>query len=59
MLSPVENPDRPFAHVTMDFIVALPKSERGYDAIFSIIDRFSRTCCFIPYHTSLSALDAA
>jgi transposase InsO family protein len=43
----------------MDFVVSLPQSTRGYDAIFSIIDRFSRTCRFIPCHTTLSALDAA
>ena len=59
LLHPVENPRRPFSHVTMDFIVALPRSTRGYDAIFSIIDRFSRVCRFIPCHTSLSALEAA
>jgi hypothetical protein len=55
----VENPSKPFEHVTMDFIVQLPTSVRGYDAIFSIVDRFSRLCRFIPCSTSLSAYDAA
>ena len=49
----------PFEHVTMDFVVQLPTSERGYDAIFSIIDRFSRVARFIPCHTSISALECA
>jgi hypothetical protein len=55
----VENPSAPFEHVTMDFIMSLPTSSRGHDAIFSIIDRFSRTCMFIPINTTVSALDVA
>jgi hypothetical protein len=43
----------------MDFIMPLPVSTRGYDAIFSIIDRFSRTCRFIPCHSTISASDVA
>ena len=43
----------------MDFIVQLPTSVRGYDAIFSIVDRFSRLCRFIPCSTLLSAYDVA
>ena len=33
----------------------LPKSDRGYDAIFSIVDRFSRMVRFIPCSSSLTA----
>ncbi len=43
----------------MDFVTHLPVSTRGYDAIFSIVDRFSRFCRFIPCHTAMSALDCA
>ncbi len=49
----------PFEHVTMDFVVSLPRSTRGFDAIFSIVDRFSRMCVFIPCTTQVTALDAA
>lgn len=59
LLKPVENPSRPFDHVTMDFIISLPISTRGYDAIFTIVDRFSRLVKFIPCHTSMSAVDCA
>jgi hypothetical protein len=55
----VENPGKPFEHVTMDFITHLPVSTRGHDAIFSIIDRFSRICRFIPCSSSMSAFDCA
>lgn len=37
----------------------LPVSSRGYDAIFSIVDRFSRMVRFIPCHSNLTAQDAA
>lgn len=40
----------------MDLVVALPTSTH---AIFCIIDRFSRVCRIIPYHTSLTVLDVA
>jgi hypothetical protein len=43
----------------MDFITHLPVSTRGYDAIFSIIDRFSRLCRFIPCHSTMSAVECA
>ena len=59
LLQPVENLSVPFEHVTMDFVMSLPCSTRGHDAIFSIIDRFSRICCFIPCSTTVTALDVA
>ena len=55
MLEPVENPSQPFMHVTMDFIMQLPTSARGYDAIFTIVDRFSRLVRFIPCNTTITA----
>jgi hypothetical protein len=37
----------------------LPVSTRGHDAIFSIIDHFSRLCRFIPCSSNMSAFDCA
>ena len=39
----------------MDFVMNLPRSTRGFDAIFSIVDRFSRMVRFIPCNSDLSA----
>ena len=47
-----------FEHVSMDFIMPLPKSSRGFDAVFTIVDRFSRLVRFIPCHSTLTASDA-
>lgn len=39
--------------------MSLPVSTRGYDAIFTVVDRFSRLVRFIPCHTTLTADDTA
>jgi hypothetical protein len=43
----------------MDFVVNLPVSERGFDCIFTIVDRFSRLVRFIPCKTAISAVEVA
>ena len=43
----------------MDFVVNLPTSSRGYDGIFTIVDRFSRYVRFVPMMTNSSAADVA
>lgn len=45
--------------MTMDFITHLPVTTSGADAIFSIIDRFSKFCMFIPIVGECSALECA
>ena len=34
-------------HITMDFVTGLPRSFRGNDSIWVIIDRFSKTAHFL------------
>ena len=43
----------------MDFVTHLPCTTRGFDGIFSIIDRFSKFCLFIPIVGNITALDCA
>ncbi|CAI7751472.1 unnamed protein product [Closterium sp. NIES-54] len=43
----------------MDFIMALPRTVRGHDAIFVAVDKFSRAAHFIPTHGKVTAEEAA
>ena len=40
-------PQRPWSHISMDFVTGLPSS-RGKTAVLTVVDRFSKTAHFIP-----------
>ena len=39
----------------MDLITSLPFSSSGFDAVFTVVDRFSKLVTFIPTNTSVDA----
>lgn len=56
LLQPLEPPDRPFTHITMDLITDLPPHPiHGYDAILVVVDRFSKMVRLLPTDKSLTA----
>jgi hypothetical protein len=57
LLKPLEMPTWKFENITMDFVVGLPRSPRGKDAIWVVIDRLTKVAHFLPMKTNNSASD--
>ncbi|WVZ58586.1 LOW QUALITY PROTEIN: hypothetical protein U9M48_008844 [Paspalum notatum var. saurae] len=51
MLQPLAVPAWKWEDVHMDFIVGLPRTQKGYDSIWVIIDWFTKSAHFIPVKT--------
>ncbi|MCO5589266.1 hypothetical protein L7F22_043232 [Adiantum nelumboides] len=54
-LKPLPVPDKPWESIAMDFITDLPRSKNGNDAIWTIIDRFSKQAHFLPVKKTIKA----
>ena len=52
LLQPMKIPEWKWEEVGMDFIVGLPRTQRGYDSIWVIVDRLTKVAHFIPVKTT-------
>ncbi|GJP82565.1 hypothetical protein CLOP_g12808, partial [Closterium sp. NIES-67] len=59
LLQPLEPPQRPWQHVTMDFVTGLPATETGNDAVLVVVDRLTKMAHFAPCRTTITAEDTA
>jgi len=54
LLQPMKNPVWKWEELGMDFIVGLPRTQRGYDSIWVIVDRLTIVAHFLPVKTTNS-----
>jgi hypothetical protein len=59
LLQPLPIPKQPWDQVSMDFIVQLPTTKAGFDAIMVFVDTFSKMVHLAPTKTTASAPDTA
>lgn len=53
-VQPLEIPVWKWEHITMDFVTSLPRSRKGNDAIWVIVDRLTKTAHFLPIRMTMS-----
>lgn len=58
-LKPLQIPETRWSSVGMDFVVKLPMTKNGFDAILVVIDRLTKRAHFIPTRTTLTAKQCA
>ena len=54
LLQPLSIPEWKWEHITMDFVTGLPRTPSGYDAIWVVVDRLTKSAHFIPYRVGQS-----
>nr|GEV96131.1 retrotransposon protein, putative, Ty3-gypsy subclass [Tanacetum cinerariifolium] len=48
LLQQLETPEWKWENVTMDFVTGLPRTPSGYDSIYVIVDRLTKSAYFLP-----------
>ena len=59
LLQPLEVPKGKWESISMDFIVGLPNTQRGHDAIWVVVDRLMKMSKFIPTKTTITTPELA
>ena len=59
LLLPLEIPEKKWQSISMDFVVGLPRTRRGDNAIWVVVDRLTKMARFIPTRDSISAVQLA
>jgi hypothetical protein len=54
LLQPLKIPEWKWKEITMDFIVGLPLTQKGYNSIWVVVDRLTKVSHFILVNTTYS-----
>ena len=59
LLHPLDIPNNKWESISMDFIVSLPRTQKGHDAIWVVVDRLTKMARFIATKTTVTAPELA
>ncbi|GJP60203.1 hypothetical protein CLOP_g17414 [Closterium sp. NIES-67] len=59
LLQPLEPPQRPWQHVTMDFVTGLLAGPSVNNEALVVVDRLTKMAKFVPYRTTITAEETA
>ena len=59
MYTPIVVPEKPWTNISLDFVLGLPKTSKGYDSIFVVVDIFLKISHFIPCKKTFDAMQVA
>jgi hypothetical protein len=52
-------PEWKWDEISIDFIVGLPRTQKGYDSIWVVVDRLTKVAHFIPVKTTYNGAQLA